>query len=205
MLRREAKALGLKTYRSEKSCPVGHASDRWTSSGRCLACWRDDHPRKAARQREWVRANSDLKAELDADYYLRNKEKVKERSRCWSVANRQRKANNDRRYRLLHLSKIEAYQRAWKARHSEKLSAYRKARQVRVERATPWWLSTEDRRRILTFYEDCPSGYEVDHIVPIAGRTVCGLHVPWNLQYLTISDNRSKSNKLQLVDVSPSV
>lgn len=69
--------------------------------------------------------------------------------------------------------------------------------------ATPPWLTEEQRREIADFYwlaQDCSivSGgkYHVDHIVPIAGENVCGLHVPWNLQVLPGHINRSKGNRM---------
>jgi len=65
-----------------------------------------------------------------------------------------------------------------------------KLRREVVERIqTPKWA---DKVAIAMFYAGRPKGFEVDHIVPLQGRYVCGLHVENNLQYLSKSDNRKK-------------
>ncbi len=48
---------------------------------------------------------------------------------------------------------------------------------------------------IKLWYENTPKGMEVDHIVPVVHPLVCGLHVPWNFQYLTRGGNRHKGNR----------
>lgn len=58
-------------------------------------------------------------------------------------------------------------------------------------KATPLWADLE---AIKEFYINCPKGYHVDHIVPLQGKNVRGLHVLKNLQYLTASENCSKGN-----------
>lgn len=72
---------------------------------------------------------------------------------------------------------------------------YYKARNAlareRLKQATPRWADIEYIRKI---YLECPSGYHVDHIIPLKGELVCGLHVENNLQYLTAEDNLKKSN-----------
>lgn len=62
--------------------------------------------------------------------------------------------------------------------------------------ATPKWLSAADWNRIKKVYRSKPEGKQVDHIVPLKGETVCGLHVPWNLQYLTPKENKKKGNRV---------
>lgn len=57
---------------------------------------------------------------------------------------------------------------------------------------TPSWA---DLTKIKEIYNNCPKGYHVDHIVPLQGELVSGLHVENNLQYLTMSENCSKGNK----------
>ena len=61
------------------------------------------------------------------------------------------------------------------------------------------------RDQILSIYKqaqiktrDSGIQYEVDHIIPIRGKDVCGLHVPWNLQIITEEENRSKHNRVKL-------
>lgn len=60
---------------------------------------------------------------------------------------------------------------------------------------TPKWLSEAELANISKFYNGCPVGYHVDHIIPLQGDLVSGLHVLSNLQYLTVSENCSKQNK----------
>lgn len=57
---------------------------------------------------------------------------------------------------------------------------------------TPKWADLE---QISVFYNNCPEGYHVDHIIPLNGENVSGLHILENLQYLLAKDNLSKSNK----------
>lgn len=68
--------------------------------------------------------------------------------------------------------------------------------------ATPKWLTEEQIKEILSIYEEATQlelldavPRQVDHIIPLRHKDVCGLHVPWNLQVLTASDNCRKSNR----------
>ena len=47
-----------------------------------------------------------------------------------------------------------------------------------------------DEKAIYEIYENCPEGHDVDHIVPLLGKKVSGLHIPENLQYLPSYINR---------------
>lgn len=88
----------------------------------------------------------------------------------------------------------------WQRNHLHNLRARVSRRRALRLQATPAWLTPEQRRAIDEIYMDAqtrPGGpWHVDHIVPLKGREVCGLHVPWNLQILTASENQRKGNKL---------
>lgn len=74
---------------------------------------------------------------------------------------------------------------------SSRTAKYRASKLLR----SPRWVSQNELIAIRKFYAECPDGYQVDHIVPLQGELVSGLHVLSNLQYLTIADNCSKKNK----------
>ena len=56
-------------------------------------------------------------------------------------------------------------------------------------------LNADQILQMENFYLNRPDGHSVDHIVPITSKYVCGLHVPWNLQYLPELENKSKGNR----------
>ena len=71
-------------------------------------------------------------------------------------------------------------------------TANSKEYKLAIKLRTPKWA---DSRKIREIYNNCPDGYHVDHIVPLCGANVSGLHVEYNLQYLTAKDNIAKSNR----------
>lgn len=76
------------------------------------------------------------------------------------------------------------------------------ARQIKYKSAkiqrTPGWSELE---LITEFYKQCPKGCHVDHIIPLQGKIVCGLHVLENLQYLPARENESKNNKFEGITI----
>ena len=93
--------------------------------------------------------------------------------------------------------------KVYKKSHPEKIRTSNSLRKKRTQIATPKWLKQRHKKEIRAMYEAAmlmtevmQEPYVVDHIVPLNGKTVCGLHVPWNLQVITAHKNSKKSNKL---------
>lgn len=64
-----------------------------------------------------------------------------------------------------------------------------------ISNRTPSWANLS---AIKDIYDNCPAGYHVDHIIPLQGINVSGLHVENNLQYLLAKDNLVKTNKFDI-------
>jgi hypothetical protein len=119
-------------------------------------------------------------------YREKNREVLLKSKKEWDASNRQH---------------INAYKRDYRKEHPTKHSEWdAKKRASRLQRV-PKWLNSEQKEAIKQFYwlrDDiiAITGelYEVDHIIPLQGKNVCGLHVPWNLQILPSDLNNKKSN-----------
>jgi len=79
-------------------------------------------------------------------------------------------------------------------------SKFRRSGRCRL--ATPQWCDLE---ALIQFSVNCPENHHVDHIIPLNGENVCGLHVLENLQYLPAQENLSKQNKIDPLTLEANV
>lgn len=185
-----------------KWCDEGYQKRQKTSS----QGWREKNRDKArAATKKWQKENKAHLDEYQAAYREENKERIRKRHREYHARNRDKRNAQSAAYRAANPEKMKQLDRAyWQANPDKNAAKAAKARANRVQ-ATPPWLTKEQLKEIESFYatakalEQAFGGrYDVDHIHPIKGDTCCGLHVPWNLQVLPSSENRSKSNRLEL-------
>ena len=184
--RSEAKALGAKYYFTGEPCVHGHIAPRKTK-GSCVEClkveWDKGNQTRAEYFREYNKSEAGRQAKKE--YYARNREKVIERAQ----------------------SRPDILKRAYRQNHKDRNPEVYKTlvslRRRRFRLATPKWLTAEQKLEIRLLYRlaielSRRTGvrHVVDHIVPLHGETVCGLHVPWNLQVITQDENLRKFNKL---------
>lgn len=120
----------------------------------------------------WRKNNPDRARELDIKYYEANKQKY--------IARARKKDQNS----------------------PEKRLARTRKRQTSKINRTPPWMTKEHFSQIEDFYTIAKmfqmytgQEYHVDHIVPLQGKNVSGLHTPWNLQVILAKENLSKGNK----------
>lgn len=135
--------------------------------------------------KEYRERNKDKLQSYMKNYYLENEDTLKQKAREYP---KDKKAEIDKRRFI----------------NNPGLRAFKSSVERAIKRqALPKWLTEDQKQQIKQFYwlsQDlkCVTGeeYHVDHIIPLRGENICGLHVPWNLQVLPADVNIAKSNTL---------
>lgn len=93
------------------------------------------------------------------------------------------------------------YNKQYYLKNTVKIKSTVKIKKKQLESRTPEWLSQAHRAEIEAIYQFAGimgflSGepYHVDHMIPVRGKLVSGLHVPWNLSAIPAVENIVKSN-----------
>jgi 5-methylcytosine-specific restriction endonuclease McrA len=189
--RKEAKVTGAKYYFTGEPCTHGHIAPRKTK-GTCVECMKIEWQQAAEKRADYFREYNKSEAGQQAKrkYYEANKENV--------IARAQARPDEDKR----------RYKKTHKVNNPDMYKEMTSLRRRRFRDATPKWLTENQKMEIRFKYRlaialsrATGERHAVDHIIPLHGESVCGLHVPWNLQVLTQKDNLAKYNRL--VDTPP--
>lgn len=140
----------------------------------------------------------------------KNRKAEGDRVRNQSAAAKERRRERERkrystvlRNDLEYIANRKARGAKWAIDNRDKTNAKTAARRAMRKQCAPRWLTAEMLAKVEGFYnlarkitEESGIQHEVDHIVPLKSDVVCGLHVPWNLQVISATQNRAKSNRL---------
>lgn len=171
-----------------------------------------------AKKRQYHAANVEAIRIIDKLRYEANKEKVKARVKARADTVRESIKEYNKIYRAQNIEKKQAYDKAYnrankyiiaerkkiyKQQNRDKFNAWGIKRKCAKLKRTPPWLTTTHLQEIQHIYalsvqltKETGILHHVDHIVPLQGENVSGLHVPWNLRAIPFYENCSKSNKL---------
>ena len=135
-------------------------------------------------------------------YRIEKKEIVKSHNKTYYENNKQKIRKYKIGYNIRHREKNNRYSKKYHMRNRAIRSASEAKRRASKLNATPSWLTIEHINQIKMFYKIAQDlrwedEMHVDHIIPLQGKEVCGMHVPWNLQVIEGRKNCSKGNRLQ--------
>lgn len=155
-----------------------------------------DREKLLARSKELYRANPEKKKEVARKWYADNKEYVAARGKVYREKTKERRKETQKKYQKNNKEAI-AKKKATYAKNNKGLVQSIKARyRASKLQRTPSWSDTElikDSYKEAAYFQ-----MEVDHIIPLQGKLVSGLHVWDNLQLLSKEDNCKKGNSYEV-------
>ena len=133
--------------------------------------------------------------------FQRRKDAQLSKAQEWRSANKDKFNASIAAWREQNPGKHERLMKDWAQANKDKVNAKWMKRHAGKKNRTPEWLTADDHWAIQEAYDIAQKrkqmfgfDWHVDHIVPLQGKTVSGLHVPWNLQVIPAKLNQQKSN-----------
>lgn len=172
---------------------------------------RHGDPEKTTRKSPGTATDEDRKR-WKREEYQRNKQGYIDRAAKWALENPERsratrqKEENKKKARLRtkewvskNKEKKREYDREWVKNNRAASNSHKAKRRAKERQATPVWLTEAHLEAIKAIYAEADRlsketgvPYQVDHIIPLSGRTVSGLHVPWNLRAIPAQENNRR-------------
>jgi len=169
-------------YISDKSCPHGHF-ERYINRNSCVECesqYRAVNEKRISEQRE---KNREKQRAWAAQHYVKHREELMRKSSDYYVANRAEACTKNQQWRRNNRDKCNAYEGQYRAAKLNRTPAW--ANHFFMNEA----YALSQLRTKMTGIQ-----WHVDHIIPLRGKLISGLHVENNLQVITATENHKKNN-----------
>jgi len=207
--KKEAKEQGLKLFFTAIPCNHGHISDRIIKTGACLECthvtnakWRkENHEHETARWKKYKKENHEMLKEKGRINYWNNHEEMLKYGAIYREENREKERLRGKKYHNENKEIANAACRNWLKNNPDKSAYSSRRRRKLLERATPPWYEKDLIKQLYLKRNELSETWgmelHVDHIIPLQGKNVSGLHCWDNLQLLEKSLNLSKGYKFE--------
>jgi len=162
--------------------------------------------KRKEKKSSYYKLNKEIILSKHKEYKQKNKLKIQVKNKEYQEKNKEQiKEKNVVRRKIYYdknIEKIKQRYKDWVNNNPEKKLALNAKRVAAKLERTPSWLTDDQLHRIEWFYaeakrlsEETGIKHHVDHVLPLRGKNVSGLHIPENLQILTARENLRKNNR----------
>ena len=136
------------------------------------------------------------------DYVAANKESVLQAYRVYYRENTETLRKKQKAYYQENKAVLRQKQREYYQNNKAKFLAHNSSARAALHQATPKNLTSIQKKQIEAIYAERDrvsikegEPHHVDHIIPLRGKHICGLHIPENLRVITAQENLTKGNR----------